>query len=101
MTNTEAIIATLQIAGYSDSAIQKALLDSNINGDGLYDGSNAKDIDLIAIEILQGMLSVASVTEGGYSVSYSLNGIKARLDFLNGKYGLETGKPSISAPKVW
>lgn len=101
MTNKEAIIATLQITGYSDSAIEKALLDGDLNGDDNYDGSNAKNIDLITIDILQGMLSLASVSEGDYSVSYSLNGIKARLGYLNSKYDLGDLKPAIRSPKVW
>jgi len=100
MTIKDATIAALQITGYSDSAIDKALLDNGLNGDDTYTSSNAKSIDLIAIEVLQGMMAVASVSEGGFSVSYSLGGIKARLDYLNAKNGITTG-PVVKGVNVW
>lgn len=101
MTNKEATIAALQITGYSDSAIEKTLLDNGLNGDLTYDPSNSKGIDLIAIEILQGMLSVASVSEGGFSVSYSIPGIQARIDYLNAKNGITTGVPTVKGVDIW
>lgn len=102
MTIKEATIAALQVSGYSDSAIEKALLDNGLNGSDSYSSGNSKDVDLIAIEVLQGMLSVASVTEGGFSVSYSIIGIKNRLAYLSAKNGIsDVTKPSISSPKVW
>jgi len=101
MTNKEATIAALQITGYSDSAIEKALLDNGLNGDLTYDPSNAKGIDLIAIEVLQGMLAVASVSEGGLSVSYSVSGIKARIDYLKGKNGIPLDGPTVNVANVW
>jgi len=100
MTIKDATIAALQITGYSDSAIDKALLDNGLNGALTYDSSNAKSIDLVAIEVLQGMMAVASVSEGGFSVSYSLAGIKARLDYLNAKNGITTG-PVVKGVNVW
>jgi len=100
MTIKEATIAALQITGYSDSAIEKALLDNGLNGDQAYQSSDAKSVDLIAIEILQGMVAVASVSEGGFSVSYSVAGIKARIDYLNGKYGVVTG-PTVKGVDIW
>lgn len=101
MTNKEAIIASLQITGYSDSAIEKALLDSGLNGGDSYETINAKSIDLAAIDVLQGMLSVSSVSEGGYSVSYSTAGIKARLEYLSAKNGLLGAVPTVTSKSVW
>jgi hypothetical protein len=100
MTNKEAVIASIQITGYSDSAIDKALLDAGIEGSVNYNSANKKPIDLVAIEVLQGMRALSSVTEGGYSVSYSLAGIEARLGYLNALYGI-TGQPKVRAVKMW
>lgn len=101
MTNKEAVIATLQITGYSDSAIEKALLDNGLNGEDTYTTTIKQSIGTVAIEVLQGMLSLASVTEGGYSVSYSVAGIQARLGILNGLYGVAAPVPTVTSPNVW
>lgn len=102
MTIKEAVIATLQITGYADGAIEKALLDSGLNGEDTYTATMKQSIGLAAIEVLQGMLSLASVSEGGYSISYSVAGIKLRLDYLNGIYGEVTDDvPTVKSPSVW
>lgn len=100
MTNKDAVIATLQITGYSDSAIDKALLDAGLNGSDTYKVDNTTGIGKVAIEVLQSMLSLASVSEGNYHVSYSLAGIKLRLDYLNTLYGL-IGGPIVRGASVW
>lgn len=101
MTIKEAVIATLQITGYSDSAIEKALLDNGLNGEDTYTSTMIKSVGVVAIEVLQGMLSLASITEGGYSVSYSIAGIQLRLDYLNGLYGEAAPMPTVTSPSVW
>ncbi len=100
MTNKEAVIAALQIIGYSDIAVEKALLDAGIDGNGTYTPDTGAQIDSVAVEVLQGMLSLASVSEGGYSVSYSVAGIEARIDYLNGRNGI-SAQPTVTARNVW
>jgi hypothetical protein len=102
MTNKEAVIAALQIIGYSESAIDKALIDLEVTSDTVYSKENTKSIDLVAIEVLQGMLSVSDVKEGGYSVSYSIDGVKARIAYLQDRNGLtSTSKPTVRSRNVW
>lgn len=97
MTNKEAVIATLQITGYSDGAIEKALLDNGLNGADTYVIENSKNVRLVSIEVLQGMLSLSSVSEGGYTVSYSAAGIQKRLDYLNDA----KGQPVVRRSNAW
>jgi hypothetical protein len=100
MTIKEATIAALQVPGYSDSAIEKALLDNGLNGNDVYNGSQSSTVNLVAVEVLKGMKAIASVTEGGYSVSYSLAGIESRLGELEGVEAFV--QPKVTSPKnVW
>jgi len=102
MTNKEAIIAEIQVSQYSDNAITKAMLDLDINPEEEYVKDNAKRVAIAAIKVLRSMLSVKSVTEGGYNITYS---ISERIDALNAEYGLlpvvEVPKPSIKARSLW
>jgi len=100
MTNTEAVAAAIQFTGYSSQALTKALLDGGIDGAGTYSAGNKANINLVAIEVLRGMLAVSSVTEGGYSISFSTSGILARIDFLTGATGLAP-QPKVAACHLW
>lgn len=88
MTNKEAIQAALQVNGYSETAVDKGLIDAGLNADDAYSSANAKAMDFIAIDVLKGMLSVERIQEGGYSITYSIEGVKLRLNYLLGKYKL-------------
>lgn len=101
MTKKEAVIAALQITGYSDAAVEKALLDNAITGSGIYSSSDRGIIDTVAIEVLQGMLSVASISEGGMSVTYSIQGVKDRIAYLQVKNGIDPGGPKVRRRDVW
>ncbi len=94
MNNKEAVIATLQITGYPDNAIEKALFDNVLDGEDSYSINNKELVDSISINVLQGMLSVASISEGGYSVSYSIEGVKLRLAQLG-------AGPTVKAVNFW
>jgi hypothetical protein len=100
MTNKEAVIATIQITGFPDAGVNKALLDAGIDETVNYSVGNKKIIDLAAIEVLQGMLAVASVSEGSYSISYSIAGVQARISYLSGLHGIST-QPKVRAVKLW
>lgn len=100
MTNTEAVKRAIQIPGYSEEAIEKFLFDAGIDGTVNYIASDKSKINLIAIEALKGMLAVMSITEGGYSISYSVEGIKERLGYLETVEGI-SGQPKVRAVKLW
>lgn len=88
MTNTEALVAALEILGvtYSDAAIAKALADGGLVGSATY--SSGKAFDMIEMKVLTGMLMLTSESEGGYSKTYSLEGLKFRLWYLQDLYGI-------------
>jgi hypothetical protein len=92
MTKKEALIAALQIS-VEDATLEKALIDNDVIGSETYTKSNATTIDLCAIEVLQGILSIPDVTEGGYSVKYDRAAVQARLTYLSIKNGVDN--PSI------
>jgi hypothetical protein len=87
MTNKEALIAALQLTA-DDSTLEKALIDQEVTGSDTYVKDNATAIDQCAIEVLQGILSTPDVSEGGYSVKYDRDAVKARLSYLLDKNGL-------------
>lgn len=85
MTNKEALLTL--VSGYADdSEISKGFIDAGIAADADY--TDAKAIDLIAINILQKLLIVSSEKEGDYSRSISTNGVKSLLLYLSGKHGI-------------
>jgi hypothetical protein len=101
MTKQEALIAEVQVSGIPDNSIAKALIDYAIDGSATYTAADSDLITKAAIEILEGMLALASVTEGGYSVTYSIPGIEARLKYLKDKTGITTGLPTIKGVRPW
>lgn len=101
MTNSEATIAVITIPGYSVDGVEKALLDNGLVGTDTYVIANEKAIDYAAIEVLYGMLALASVSEGGYSIGYSTEGILVRLGILNNKYGLGFNNKVQNASYYW
>lgn len=101
MTNKEALIAEVLVEGVSDNTYEKALLDANLNGTQQYASVNDQAISLAAIAVLQAILPLASQTEGGYSITFSVSGIKARLAYLQDKTGTSTGAPTIRGVSAW
>jgi hypothetical protein len=104
MTIKEALIAALQVTGYSEAAIDKALLDAGLNGiltyDPLTDTTLTRAVNMAALVILKGMLTVQSIEEGGYKIAYSVEGIKLRIAQIEGIYGLSE-KPTIKRRAFW
>jgi hypothetical protein len=96
MTNKEALIAALQIS-VEDATLIKALIDLDVDGSETYSKVNATAIDKCAIEVLQGILSMPDVSEGGYSVKYDRKAVESRLSFLSQKTGVaDPLKPTIN-----
>lgn len=102
MTNAEAVIA---VAGVSVDAllIEKALIDLNMTSTGWYDVLDGKTIDLAAIEVLKGIIAMADITEGGYSIKYDRSAILKRITALGIKNGIAEylTVPKVRAVNVW
>ena len=101
MTNLQAIIGELKITGYSELAVEKALLDAGLNPTDTYNSSASnKIIAKAAIEVLEGMLAVEKVSEGGYSITYSREGVMLLIASLKKKHNIINGR-EIKALNVW
>lgn len=100
MTKKDALNAVVSLPDVSDMELEKALLDNDVT-DGDYTKSDEKAIDMAAIDILTNRWNIASQTEGGLSISYSVDGLKAKLLALANKHGLTdliaqfSGQPRI------
>lgn len=85
MTNREALLTI--VGGYTtDQEIIKGFEDAGLTADATY--TDAKAIDLIAINILQKLLIVSSESEGDYSRSVSTKGVERLLLMLCRKHGI-------------
>jgi len=98
MTNAEAVAAAIQIQGYSADALNKALADAEITGSSTYSSASKNAINMVAVEVLQGMLAVTQMQEGGYSITFSASGIQARINYLS---GIESAEPKVMAMHLW
>lgn len=100
MTNKNALLAVVQVA-VEDDVIEKALLDQSLNLGSTYTTTNAKAIDLAAIDVLDGILSRPDISEGGFSVRYDRTAIQKRLDALKRKQGITSGPVIRDASNRW
>jgi hypothetical protein len=101
MTKKAALTASV-LVDVPDDSIEKVLIDKGITGTDNYTADDAKDVDLMAIDVLTSLLSIADVSEGGYSVRYDRKSIMDRLNFLNAKHGLVAyGRPTATMRNVW
>ncbi len=97
MTIREATIAAIQLPGAPESSIDLALINQGV-GDStvIYNVTMKPQAYMAAIEVLKGMLGLAGIDEGQYSIKYDTDGILARIKFLEGELGEEdTGQPVI------
>jgi hypothetical protein len=98
MTNKEALKAAVEGIHVSDTSIEKAFLEANINGSETYAPEKEKDIDLCAIKLLQKPIP-ESISEGDYSVKNSRATINAVLLYLARKHGLQSIIQELEPPK--
>lgn len=83
------MIAECEPYSASGFALDKALMDVGISPDVAYSTASSMIITKAAVEVLSKMLSVTSESEGGYSQSYSPQGLKARIKQLCAASGLD------------
>ena len=102
MINKAALVAVVQVSGIPDDSLVKALLDAGIIDTDQYTSDLSDDIDLVAIEVLQGLLSQPDISEGGYSIRYDRAAISKRLEFLASKQEVDiTGGPTVRGINPW
>lgn len=104
MTKKEALVAALQIS-VPDITLEKALIDNDLVGTDPYGKANELIIDTCAVTILQGLLAVPNISEGGMSVTYDRSGIEKRIQYLASKHNmtsvLSQYKPSVKGSSPW
>jgi hypothetical protein len=102
MTNKEALVRGV-LSGFSVDSFQadKVLLDAGVNGGTEYIASNEKAIDECAVRLLYSHC-ISSVSEGGYSISYSREAVENLINRLCNKWGLDNPlQPTIKAINLW
>ncbi len=89
MTNKEVFASVIQIASVDDVTLESGLIEAGINGSSEFVKGSLKDLELAAIPILQSLMPITSVSEGGFSQSTNGELVKQRLLFLARKLGLK------------
>lgn len=87
MTNAEAISALLYPYDVDTTLIEKACIDEGISAQGVYDKDAGGSIAKAAIAVLKQLLVLVSESNGGYSLSYNIEGLKERIYSLSKQYG--------------
>ncbi len=102
MTNRERLIS---FVGFSPDAnsVDGALIDAGIEGSELYLASQEKPLKLVAIELLELLISTPDTgNENGYTIRYDRGAIEGRIARLKGDLGLLVGeKTLIRALHLW
>lgn len=93
MTNLEALQGALGEYVASDNALSKALIDQDLVSGDAYSSGNKEAVNNAAIDVLNGIL-YSSVSEGGYSVTYSAESIRAKILSLG-------GGPTVRGVNCW
>jgi hypothetical protein len=79
MTNYEAISAMLYPYDVDKTLIEKQCIDFEVASEDVYDKSIKDTIARITIAILRNLLVLSSESDSGYSLSYSIEGLKKRI----------------------
>lgn len=93
MTILEALQAALGDYEAGGNVLSKALIDQGLTDTDAYTTDNKASVDKAAIAVLNGIL-YSSVSEGGYSVTYNADAIKAKIRWLG-------GGPEVNGVSVW
>jgi hypothetical protein len=93
VTNLEALQGVLGEYAANGNALTKSLIDQDLLGADTYTTDNKDAVNSAAIDVLNGII-YSSVSEGGYSVSYNVEMIKAKILALG-------GGPKVNGVKVW
>lgn len=101
MTNKEAFSVVIQIASINDNTLALGLIEAGIEQDATFVKGDLAKLEIAAIPILQGLMSITALSEGGFSQSINKDAIKERLLFLAKKHGLDDVLNNLSdVPKI-
>ena len=92
MSTVEEIIS-LEFADFgidnSQARMDKVLVDANLNGGDTYTTTIAPQVDMAILQVISKRIAQATkITEGGYSVEYNVEGMKAYLLALQTRLGI-------------
>lgn len=103
MTILEALTAAVQVPGIDTLTLEKVLIDANLTSSSTYIGSDARSVDMAAVDVLRSLI-VASESEGGFSYSISQEALQRRITGLLTKWGVDdigAAIPKINGVARW
>lgn len=107
MTNFEAISAMLYPYDVEPMLIQKICIDFDIVGEDSYIADDKGVIAQITVAILRNLLVLTSESDSGYSLGYSIDGLKKRILAIAKDNGLTdiaeefTDTPTVEFLDLW
>lgn len=88
MTNYEAISAMLYPYDVEPMLITKGCIDNNLVVTDEYEVANKGAVAVVTISVLRNLLVLNSESDSGYSLSYSIDGLKKRIAEIAKSNGL-------------
>lgn len=89
MTNKEYISAYLGKYGVTDDEVTLLLMEQGITPDAEADTTNLSPLKVAMYNWLPGMIAgLQNITEGGYSITWNVDGLKTWISWLAGQLGL-------------
>lgn len=79
MTNYEAISAKLYPYSVDDNLIEVSCIDNGLERDDVYSPKQKTEVAMTVISILRNLIALSGENNGGYSLSYDVNGLKTRI----------------------
>lgn len=107
MTNFDAISAMLYPYEVDRNLIEKQCIDFEISSEDNYASDIKETIVRITIAILRNLLVLSSESDSGYSLSYSIDGLKKRIVAIAKDNGLSdiaeefNDRPSVEFLDLW
>lgn len=107
MTTYEAISAMLYPYDVEPMLVQKHCIDFDVVGEDKYDTTQKSVVAQITIAILRNLLVLTSESDSGYSLGYSVNGLKKRIASIAKENGLPdiaeefTDAPTVEFLDLW
>lgn len=100
MTNLEAAQQALSFnIGVDQASLEKALIDFGLDPAAEYVAANKCAVNAAAATVLGGSMMLKSISEGGYSVSFDIDGMKGWLaNLAKNSCGLYVVPPELKLP---
>jgi hypothetical protein len=98
MTKKEALLSIIPFE-VSDNLVEKALIDSEINGSETYSKASEQDIDLCFAGLILVILNMPDYSEGDLSIKIDRVQLRITRDNILKKYGLD--ESNIDCESIW